>query len=196
LEEQCSEPVTVMGGPPAIFRADFAGGLAKGNHAVGVAVDATRGDDSGRPSARVRATGDEHYLITGLGGTYGSVCASASVRLAAGSGSVSLIRLRTAGNVGIGRVYVNLDTDELWLRSDVRASTRRSNATMSRSRWHHLELCATSGTSASHELSLDGTRILSWNANNGPNPIWMVQLGDSSSQTYPANFDDVVVVEP
>ncbi len=184
------------GGGPGIFSDDFAAGLGKWNQVVGVTIDSTRGDHSGPPSARAQATGNKRYLRTNLGGTYGSACATASVRVASGTGSISLIRFKTAANVGIGRVYVNMATNELWLRSDVSGTIKRSNTTMSRSQWHDLELCTTSGVSGTYDLSLDGAPILSWNANNGTNPIGMVQLGDSSNQTYTANFDDVEVVEP
>ena len=183
-------------GGPGVFSDDFATGLGKWDQVAGVTIDSTQGDHSGPPSARAEATANKRYLRTNLGGTYGSACATASVRVASGTGSISLIRFKTAANVGIGRVYVNMATNELWLRSDVSGTIKRSNTTMSRSQWHDLELCATAGVSGTYDLSLDGAPILSWNANNGTNPIGMVQLGDSSNQTYTANFDDVEVVEP
>ncbi len=183
-------------GDPVIFSDDFGEGLDKWNRVVGVTLDSTRGDHSGPPSARAAASGNKRFIKAKLGGSYGAACAAASVRVASGSGRISLIRFKTAANEGIGRVYVNLAKNELWLRSDVSGTAKRSNTTMSRRLWHDLELCATSGVNGTYDLSLDGTPILSWNANNGTNPIGQVQLGANSKRTYRANFDDVEVVEP
>lgn len=194
-----SDPITVMsgGGEPVVFADDFdAGNFAKWTWVAGVTIDNGNGADSGPPSARAAATGNRHYLRAGLGGTYDSACAATSINLASGSGYISLIRLRTTTNVGIGRVYVNLTTNELWVRSDVAGTNQRTNTTLSRGTWHDLELCIDTGTAGVYDVSLDGVSILTWAANAGTNPIGMLQIGDSANKTYTANFDDVLVVEP
>ena len=49
-------------------------------------------------------------------------------------------------------------------------------------------------TSGTWSLYLNGTRIVNaWAANTGTTPVGRVQIGDTASKTWTANFDDVIV---
>ena len=80
-----------------------------------------------------------------------------------GSPYVALLRLRTAANGNIVRVFVN-GTGLLWIKSDV-SGQQISSSTVIGTGWHNVELCGGSGT---WHLYRDGTPIVgTWTANTG-----------------------------
>ena len=106
--------------------------------------------------------------------------------------SAALLRLRTAANGPIARVYT-ATTGVLWIRSDVSGEQRSSGVAMTMNTWNRVELCG-SVSPGSWSLYLNGNRIVAgWAANTGTTPIGMVQIGDAGASTWTMNFDDVVV---
>lgn len=106
--------------------------------------------------------------------------------------SAALLRLRTAANGPIARVYT-ATTGVLWIRSDVSGEQRSSGVAMTMNAWNRVELCGTVSP-GSWSLYLNGNRIVAgWAANTGTTPIGMVQIGDAGASTWTMNFDDVVV---
>jgi hypothetical protein len=128
-----------------------------------------------------------------LGGTFNDICMSVRVNPSdLGGNLVGLLRLRTAANGPIVRVYATA-TGVLKMRSDVSGEQTSSVTSLSMSAWNRVELCGTVSPGA-WSLYLNGTRIVNgWAANTGTTPIGMVQIGDAGAATWTMNFDDVVV---
>jgi arylsulfatase A-like enzyme len=110
-----------------------------------------------------------------------------------GSPYVALLRLRTAANGNVARVFVN-NTGVLWIKSDV-SGQQISSSTQIGTGWHQIELCGTVGTTGPWSLYRDGVPIVSsWTTNTGTTPIGRIEIGDTLAKTFTANFDDVVVI--
>jgi hypothetical protein len=109
-----------------------------------------------------------------------------------GGSSVDLLRLRTAADGPVARVYVTSGRI-LWIRSDVSGQQLSSRRSLPNA-WRTLELCATVGSPGSLTLSLNGSVVAGpWTADLGTTPIGRIQIGDTALKTWTANFDDVVV---
>jgi hypothetical protein len=120
------------------------------------------------------------------------VCVDFSLHVAAASGSVDLMRLRTAGNGNIAKVVLS-STGSLQFRSDVSGVTRNTGTSLPGG-WHALRLCGTVGSAGTWDMFLDGAKILdAWTANTGTTPVGRVQIGSNAGETLTINYDDVVV---
>ena len=106
-----------------------------------------------------------------------------------------LLRLRTAANGPIARVYLS-STGILSVRSDVSGAQKSSGVALGTG-WHGIQLCGTVGASGSWDLYRDGIKIVTgWVANTGTTPVGRVEIGDDGAKTFTINFDDVSVVGP
>ena len=148
------------------------------------------------PSARAQATSSQAFAYKLLPAAMGTICMSANVNATSlGTGqTVALIRLRTAANSSVARVYLS-STGTLSLKSDVSDAQRASGVALGTG-WHGIELCGAVGTSGSWDLYRDGTRIVNgWLANTGTTPVGRVEIGDNGAKTFTINFDDVLVTD-
>jgi hypothetical protein len=174
-----------------LVTSDFSAGLAGWDRAVGFTVDSTTGG-AAAPSARASLVGASAVLREGLPSPQTGLCQRQAVRITSLSASVVLARFRTTGGTGIGRLYLT-SSRELAVRSDVSGTQRLSGVRLPLGEWHTVELCGTVGTSGTWEARLDGTRVLSWTANNGTSAVGAIQVGDDSTTTATWAVDDVVV---
>jgi hypothetical protein len=187
-----SDPIVVQSGAGPIFADDFStGNFSKWTSVTRLTIDASRGDPS-PPSARGEVSAISGFASKTLGSTFGDACMSVRVNPSSLGSSAALLRLRTATNGPIARVYT-ATTGVLWIRSDVSGEQRSSGVAMTMNAWNRVELCGTVSP-GSWSLYLNGNRIVAgWAANTGTTPIGMVQIGDAGASTWTMNFDDVVV---
>jgi hypothetical protein len=187
-----SDPITVQQGPSALIGDGFTGGLG-GWTVTNVTLDATRFPSTGAaPSARMAVSGVRGWARRALPSPVPGACMSFSVDVTSSTGSVALAKLRTAGNVQIGRVFL-APGRVLKVRADVTGQVFSSGLVLPTG-WHRIELCGRVGTSGTLRLSLDGAVRGSWTVNNGTTSIGAVQFGDDTAKTFTANVDDVTVV--
>ena len=148
------------------------------------------------PSAKAQAVSSQAFAYELLPTTLDTVCMSANVNATSpGTGLPVLLRLRTAANGPIARVYLS-STGILSIRSDV-SGVQKSSGVALGTGWHGIQLCGTVGASGSWDLYRDGTEIVTgWVANTGTTPVGRVEIGDNGVKTYTINFDDVSVVGP
>lgn len=178
-----------------LFSDDFASGtFASWSGSTNLTIDPTRGRTAS-PSARAQVTSSPAWAYKTLGTTLTTGCARVGVNVASrGSPYVTLLRLGTAANGNVARVFVN-STGVLWIKSDV-SGLQVSSSTPIGTGWHQIELCGTVGTMGTWNLYRDGVRIVTnWSANTGTTPIGRVEIGDPGAKTFTANFDDVAVTD-
>jgi alpha-tubulin suppressor-like RCC1 family protein len=189
-----SLPIVVQSGPTSIFADGFSSGnFSLWTSVTGLTIDPASGNPTA-PSARAQVSAASAFAARNLGGTYGSVCMSVRVNATSlGTQVLTLLRLRTAANGNVMRVYTDT-SGVLFVKSDVSGTQKWSGVALGTGAWHTLELCGTVGASAPWDLYRDGTRIVSaWVANTGTTPVGRIEIGDASAKTFTANFDDVVV---
>ena len=145
------------------------------------------------PSARAQVTAQSAFATKLLTGTFSQVCMSMSVNVTTQGGTaIDLLRLRTAANGPVAKVYLNAQ-GTLLVRSDV-AGTQQSSSTAIGTGWHEIELCGTVGAATTWDLYRDGTRIVNaWAANTGTTPVGLIQIGDNAAHDLTMNFDHVRV---
>jgi hypothetical protein len=184
-----SAPITVQQGSE-VFTDGFGGGFAAWTNVTNLTLDSTRFPPGGSaPSARASVTGQAAYAYHNLGATYPALCMSEAVNLQSISGSVALMKLRTAGGQSLGRAFVEASR-MLKVRADVGGTQFSSGVTLPTG-WNTLQLCITVGTSGGISLFLNGGQIGSWTANTGTVPIGRLQIGDDAAKTVTVNFDDI-----
>ena len=179
-----------------IFSDDFtSGSLSAWSGTTRLSVDPTRGGVA-PPSARGQVSNQSAFAYEILGTQVSSVCMRTSVNVSAqGPTTLVLIRLRTAGNGPIIRVFVSA-TGILSLRSDASGAQRSSGVALGTG-WHSVELCGTVGAASAWDLYRDGAKIVdTWVANTGTASVGRVEIGDTAAKTFTVNFDDVVVRKP
>ena len=109
-----------------------------------------------------------------------------------GGTAIDLLRLRTAANGPVAKVFLNA-SGTLLVRSDV-SGTQQSSSTAIGTGWHELELCGTVGAAGTWDLYRDGIKIVNaFAANTGTTPVGMIQIGDNVARTMTLNFDHVRV---
>jgi N-acetylneuraminic acid mutarotase len=172
------------------FSDDFGGGLGPWTATKNVALDSAV-FGAAAPSAMLAPSGAQSWASKTLPLDYSSLCLSAGVRLDQHAGNVDVLRFRTRGGVSIGRARVTTG-GKLVVRDDVTGATLTTGVALPGG-WHTLALCATTGASGTWQLSLDGSVIGSWSANNGTVPIGRIQIGDSATNTYTMHIDDASV---
>jgi hypothetical protein len=152
------------------------------------------GTDGGRkaPSARANPVNAAAWAARDLGDSYGAVCVRFSLSVTAASGSVDLIRLKTATNDGVAKL-VRSSSGSLQIRSDVSGVTRDTGSALPAG-WNKIKLCGTVGAAGTWDLYLNGESILgAWKANTGTTPVGRIQIGSTAPETLTINYDDVVV---
>jgi hypothetical protein len=190
-----SDPITVQDGPPpppSVFSDNFSAGFTNWSGSTALTLDGSQGGIA-PPSARAQVTNAPAWAFRSLGTTLPSACMSMNVNVASrGSSFTALMRLRTAANGNIVRVFMN-NAGVLWIKSDV-SGAQRSSATNIGTGWHQIELCGTVGAAGTWSLYRDGIQIVNaWAANTGTTPVGRIEIGDTLARTFTANFDDVVV---
>ena len=161
----------VTGTATAIFADDFTGGnLSNWTSATRLTIDGGTGSPAA-PSARAQVTAQSAFATKMLTGTFSQVCMSTNVNVTTQGGTaIDLLRLRTAANGPVAKVYLNA-SGTLLVRSDV-ANTQQSSSTAIGTGWHEIELCGTVGAATTWDLYRDGTRIVNaWAANTGTTPV-------------------------
>jgi hypothetical protein len=183
-----SDDVSVAGST-SVFADDFSAGFTNWSGSTAMSLDPSQGGIAS-PSARAQTTSAPAWAFRTLTTALATGCISMNVNVGSiGSPYVALLRLRTAANGNIVRVYVN-GTGLLWIKSDV-SGEQISSSTVIGTGWHNVELCGGSGT---WHLYRDGTPIVgTWTANTGSAPIGRIEIGDTLARTFTINYDDVVV---
>lgn len=183
-----SDGVSVAGST-SVFADDFSTGFTNWSGSTAMSLDPSQGGIAS-PSARAQTTSAPAWAFRTLPTALTTGCISMNVNVGSiGSPYVALLRLRTAANGNIVRVYVN-GTGLLWIKSDV-SGQQISSSTVIGTGWHNVELCGGSGT---WHLYRDGTPIVgTWTANTGSAPIGRIEIGDTLARTFTINYDDVVV---
>lgn len=186
-----SEPITVPEPDPPIFSDDFASGaFANWTSVTGMTIDNATGGPA--PSALAHASSQRAFAFRTLDAPTMTGCMSTDVDLLSGGG-VDLFRLRTASNGPIIKVFVSTG-GYLRMRSDFAGAVFISHVPIG-SGWHNVELCGVVGTKTYWFLYYDGLRIENWNPDTGTTPIGRIQIGDTMSKTFTANFDNVTFDE-
>lgn len=168
------------------------GDMSQWTTTTGMTVQ-TQTVDDGSYAAEATATGASAYAYKQLSQTWPYLYYSTQFNiLSKTSGSVYLLRLRTASKGAIAAVYVS-STGKLGLRNDVTSTSTTSSTAVSFSAWHTLQLY---GDISSGQVTvwLDGTLIgqLSGAQSLGTSRIGYLQLGDTStSDQFTVAFDDV-----
>ena len=184
---------TVTSGSAVIFADDFTAGFANWSGVTNLTIDNATGGVA-PPSARSQLTSVPDYAFKNLtGGPFSSVCMSTRINVASiGSSTVTVLRLRTAANGNVIRVFAN-QSGLLYAKSDVSGTQKWSGVAIG-SGWHTIELCGTVGASSTWDLSRDGTVIVNdWVANTGTTGVGRVEIGETLARTWNVHFDDVVV---
>ncbi len=183
-----SDDVSVAGST-SVFADDFSAGFTNWSGSTAMSLDPSQGGIAS-PSARAQTTSAPAWAFRTLTTALTTGCISMNVNVGSiGSPYVALLRLRTAANGNIVRVFVN-GTGLLWIKSDV-SGQQISSSTVIGTGWHNVELCGGSGT---WHLYRDGTPIVgTWTANTGSAPIGRIEIGDTLARTFTINYDDVVV---
>ena len=187
-----SDPITVASGQVPVFADSFTSGLGAWTSVTNLALDGTSFPPSDTaPSVRASVSGLKAFAYHNLGSAYPSLCMSEAVNLSSiGPSAVALLKLRTAANQSVARVFAN-PSRILMVRGDVSGLTFSSGRALPTG-WNTIELCATVGTSGTLSLWLNGSQIGTWTTNNGTSPITRLQIGDDAAKTVTVNFDEVV----
>ena len=175
-----------------IFSDDFTAGFANWSGVTNLSIDNTTGGVA-PPSARSQLTSVPDFAFKNLTGSFNNVCMSTRVNVASiGSSTVTVLRLRTAANGNVIRVFAN-QAGVLHVRSDVSGTQKWSGVAIG-SGWHTVELCGTVGANSTWDLYRDGTVIVNdWVANTGTTGVGRVEIGDTLAKIWNVHFDDVVV---
>jgi hypothetical protein len=188
-----SELITVRSAPPPLFADGFDGGFANWTSVNGLTIDAALGAPS-VPSARASVIAARASASKVLGASSSVLCMSERVNLASmGSSTVSLLRLRTAGDAGIARVFINSGR-RLAMRSDITGAQLVTTSTFPLGAWRTVELCGDTTGGGTMSLYLEGALVGGpWGQSLGSTPFGRVMVGDSDLKTATVNYDDVIV---
>ena len=188
-----SLPITVLSTAEPLFADGFDGGFANWTSVNGLALDATQGMPAA-PSARAAVVNGRASASKTLSTTASMLCMSERVNLGSiGTSTVSLLRLRTAADGAVARVFVN-NARRIAMRSDVTGAQLVSTATLPLGAWRSVELCADVAAGGRLSLYVEGALVGGpWTQSLGATPFGRVLLGDSDAKTVTVNYDDVVV---
>ncbi|MEO8424620.1 MAG: LamG domain-containing protein [Actinomycetota bacterium] len=187
-----SAPIPTEVAPLGTFVDDFSSGFNNWNTVTGMTIDGSIGDTDA-PSARVQVNNLPATASKVLASTLSSACASVHINATALVSNSILMRLRTAADGNILRLFVDT-AGMLRLRSDVSSVQSPASVPLGTGAWHTVEVCGTVGAAGSWSLYRDGVLVLNqWVANTGTTPIGRIELGDFNARTWTANYDTVVV---
>ncbi len=187
-----SAPIQTEVAPLGTFVDDFSSGFTNWNTVTGMTIDGSIGD-ADAPSARVQVNDAAATASKVLPSTLSSACTSFHINATALVSNSILMRLRTAVDGNILRLFVDT-AGMLRLRSDVSSTQSPATVPLGTGAWHTLEVCGTVGTTGSWSLYRDGALILNqWVVNTGTAPIGRLELGDFNARTWTANYDTVIV---
>lgn len=178
-----------------LFADDFSSGaFSAWSGSSNLTIDPSTGG-SAPPSARARAVSLPAWAFRVLGKTADQVCVGWNVNVATiGSPYVTLLRLRTATNGNIVRVFVN-EAGRLRIRSDVTGQQIGTTVGIGTG-WHRLDLCGLVGNPGTWSLARDGVPLVTdWSVNTGTTPVGRIEIGDPLRRTFTISFDDVIVVD-
>jgi hypothetical protein len=183
--------------PKPLVEEHFDLGLDAWSNMVGFTLDGTTGGPTGTaPSAKVDVSGTRGSGIKAFtSATATEVCATLAVNLNRTTANTVLMRLRTAANGPVGRVFVNASR-QLYVRSDVAGQQLSTGITLALGSWYSLELCAKTATDGYLALKVDGVAAPVWSGNLGTTNAGAIEIGDAAANNWSANFDDVVVRDP
>jgi hypothetical protein len=144
------------------------------------------------PSALGSPSAQSAFARVNLSSAQSTVCMSESVRVTNNGGNAfDLFRLRTSTGGPIVRLFMNA-TGVLVMRSDF--SSVQFATGQEPTGWFNAEMCGTVGSSSTWDLYVNGTKVVNaWAANTGSTPVGRIEIGDTASKTWTANFDDVVL---
>lgn len=186
-----SDPITT---PGIAFADDFSSGdFTAWTEVDTFLIDGTSGSQSA-PSALMDTVGHSATLRKDLDEPLTDVCMSMQIRVqSTGGTALDLLRLRSAANDPIVRVYIGAD-EKLYLRQDFLPTVQKNSGATLQSGWNALEVCGTVGMGTTWDLYLNGTTIIDdWVADTGTDGVGRIQIGDPGNKTITANWDDIVV---
>lgn len=178
-----------------IFRDGFeSGSLSSWTTSGGIVVEGVS-RHTGLFGAQGSTAAGRTYAKKLFAATYADGYAATWFNVISASGSVNVLRLRTAADGSIGYVTVT-SSGHLTFHSDVSGSTTPpSVATVSPGSWHELELHAViAGPSSRIEVWLDGAPVpeLTAAAGLGTTPIGKIQIGEvNGTGAWNVVWDDV-----
>jgi hypothetical protein len=180
--------------PPPLVEEHFDLGLDGWTNMLGFTLDSTNGAPTGAaPSAKADVNGTRASGLKAFrSATAPEVCASVSVDLTRMTTSTVLMRLRTAANGAVGRVFVNAQR-QLYIRSDVAGVQMNTGLTLTLGTWTNLQLCTKTAADGYLQLKVDGVAGPIWTGNMGTTNPGAIEIGDAAANSWSANFDDVVV---
>ena len=176
-----SAPITVSS---AIFSDNFSSGdFSNWTGVTRLTIDNGNGGVAA-PSALESVTSQSAFAYKNLSGTFSTICMSENVNATVlDSAGPNLLRLRTAANGPVARVYAT-GAGSCDVRSDVSNAQINSKVALG-SGWHNIELCGTVGTSGTWDLYRDGVKIVNaWAANTGTTPVGRVEIGHDGDHGY------------
>jgi hypothetical protein len=176
----------------------FDAGLGRWNLTKHVEVDNGRGDESGAPSAKAESNESGAVLRASATGAHPALCVQSSVRLSDLDGTITLMRLQYGPSQGIGRVFVDGSSRELWVQSTATGESISSNQVLPLNEWHEITLCGKRGVDGGRwVLEYDGREVVDWRTATSERRIRAVRLGHSGKKkSFVVRFDDVSVWVP
>jgi chitodextrinase len=185
-------------GVPNIFADGFESGSFSAWTASTNLVVQTSTVHSGSDAVEGNVTNAAAYTHKTLASTYGTIYIRVWFRVHSRTTNVSLLSPRTATNVSLLHLYMDLSSGKLGLRNDVTLTNRSLGSPISLDTWHSLEIkVVVSPTGGVTQVWLDGvdqTSLDSTTDNLGSTNVGDVLIGDSSSsRTYDAFWDDAAV---
>jgi hypothetical protein len=191
-----SEPVVIAGqsGPAPLAESDFSDGFARWTGVTGLDLDNGQGSPAA-PSAVATPTEVASTARLGLTVPATSSCSTVDVRFTSVSNNArySLMRLRTAGNASIARVWVD-GSGRLSVRNDLLGVRLDTTTNLPVNQWAEVSLCAeVNGAAGRLTLLVDGNQAGTWTTDTGTAAYASFQLGDNEPRTAEIRFDDVRV---
>jgi hypothetical protein len=156
---------------------------------------------AGRWAARSASRGRASYALATLNGSYRELEYDVRLKVLSHSGTVTLLKLRTAGGANVLAVNL-LEGNVLGYFNAVTRTAHGSTDTVTPRSWHLVAVTASigdgQGGSGSISIAVDGKPAGPHGSDDfGSAPFGVVQLGNAARhRTYRVDFDDVMVSAP
>jgi len=182
--------------PRTVFLDGFeSGDLSQWTGGSGLAVEEGYGF-AGRFAARATTTGPAMYRYKQLSTSHTELSYHVRFKLLSQTGSVSLLKLRTAAGSPLARLWLTA-SGQLATRNDMTGVSTESLTQITPESWYAARFRVLVGGADSRiDVWLDGAQVdaLSKPESLGTNPIGRIQLGDEASgKAYDVIYDDVAV---